>query len=109
MLKNKYEISKLSEKNISSIEIIWRESLPENLKSMIGNNIIKSYLKKFLGDNNSLGIGIFQSNKLLGFILFGNDKDVIKNLIKEDFYLILKSFISSIIFFNVKKIKNFLN
>ena len=109
MLKNKYEISKLSEKNISSIEIIWRESLPENLKSMIGNNIIKSYLKKFLGDNNSLGIGIFQSNKLLGFILFGNDKDVIKNLIKEDFYLILKSFISSIIFFNVKKIKKFLN
>ena len=101
MLKNKYEISKLWE-NISSIEIIWRESLPENLKSMIGNNIIKSYLKKFLGDNNGLGIGIFQSNKLLGFILW-NDKDVIKNLIKEDFYLILKSFISSIIFSMLKR------
>ena len=79
------------------------ESLPENLKSMIGNNIIKSYLKKFLGDNNGLGIGIFQSNKLLGFILFGNDKDVIKNLIKEDFYLILKSLFHQLFFSMLKR------
>ena len=109
MLKNKYEIVKLNERNINSIEIIWKESLPENLKSMIGNRLIKSYLKKFLSDKPGLGVGIFQSNKLLGFVLFGNNDKIIRNIIKEDFFLILKSFILSFVFFNLKKINNFIN
>ena len=109
MLKNKYEIVKLNERNINSIEIIWKESLPENLKSMIGNHLIKSYLKKFLSDKSGLGVGIFQSNKLLGFVLFGNNDKIIRNIIKEDFFLILKIFILSFVFFNFKKINNFIN
>lgn len=109
MNTNKYEIIKLNEEYINSVELIWRESLPDNLKSMIGGKIIKNYLEKFLIDNSNLGTGIMVSNKLVGFVLFGQDSQIVKRLIKEDFLIILKSFIQSILFFKIKKIVNFLN
>ena len=109
MNTNNYKIIKLDKEYISSVELIWRESLPDNLKSMIGSKIIKNYLEKFLMDNSNLGTGIMDTNKLVGFVLFGQDTQIVKRLIKEDFFIILKSFIQSILFFKIKKIVNFLN
>ena len=83
MNTNKYEIIKLDKEYINSVELIWRESLPDNLKSMIGGKIIKNYLEKFLIDNSNLGTGIMVSNKLVGFVLFGQDSQIIKRLIKN--------------------------
>ena len=109
MNTNNYKIIKLDKEYISSVELIWRESLPDNLKSMIGSKIIKNYLEKFLMDNSNLGTGIMDTNKLVGFVLFGQDSQIVKRLIKEDFFIIFKSFIQSILFFKIKKIVNFLN
>ena len=45
------------------IEVIWKESLPSNLKSMIGNSIIKSYVTKFLKNRSNLALGVLNSIK----------------------------------------------
>ena len=55
---NKFKIIKLDQNYIQLIEVIWKESLPSNLKSMIGNSIIKSYVTKFLKNRSNLALGV---------------------------------------------------
>jgi len=106
---NKFKIIKLDQNYIQLIEVIWKESLPSNLKSMIGNSIIKSYVTKFLKNRSNLALGVLNSEQLVGFVLFGKDSEIIKNVIKEDFFKIILSFIKSLFLFNFNKILNFLN
>ena len=106
---NKFKIIKLDQNYIRFIEVIWKESLPSNLKSMIGNSIIKSYVTKFLKNRSNLALGVFNSEQLVGFVFFGKDSEIIKNVIKEDFFKIILSFIKSLFLFNFNKILNFLN
>jgi ribosomal protein S18 acetylase RimI-like enzyme len=109
MDKNTLKTIKLTEKHTKNIESIWISSLPENLKSMIGGILIERYLYKFFQNDKNLGIGIFNGENLLGFVLFGDDSKITSLLIKEKFFLIIKTFIHSLIFLNVKKIKNFVD
>ena len=106
---NKFKIIKLDQNYIQLIEVIWSESLPSNLKSMIGNSIIKSYVTKFLKNRSNLALGVLNSEQLVGFVLFGKDNEIIKNVIKEDFFKIILSFFKSLFLFNFNKILNFLN
>ena len=106
---NKFKIIKLDQNYIRFIEVIWKESLPSNLKSMIGNSIIKSYVTKFLKNRSNLALGVLNSEQLVGFVLFGKDSEIIKNVIKEDFFKIILSFFKSLFLFNFNKILNFLN
>tara|TARA_B100001057_G_C22508241_1_gene816830 strand:- start:86 stop:697 length:612 start_codon:yes stop_codon:yes gene_type:complete len=106
---NNFKIIKLDQKYIKDISTIWTESLPNNLKSMIGGHLITIYLSKFLKDNSNIAIGLFDSDKLYGFVLFGNDGKIIKQIVKENFFLILVSFIKSFLLFDFFKIKNFIN
>ncbi len=106
---NKFKIIKLDQNYIQLIEVIWKESLPSNLKSMIGNSIIKSYVTKFLKNRSNLALGVLNSEQLVGFVLFGKDSEIIKNVIKEDFFKIILSFFKSLFLFNFNKILNFLN
>ena len=109
MDKNTLKTIKLTKKHTKNIESIWISSLPENLKSMIGDILIERYLYKFFQNDKNLGIGIFDGNNLLGFVLFGDDSKITSLLIKEKFFLIIKTFIYSLIFLNIKKIKNFVD
>ena len=106
---NKYKIIRLDEKYIKNIELIWLNSLPENLKSMIGGVIVKNYLIEFLSDKSNLGIGVLHANELAGFVLFGTDDNIIKKIFINDFFVIIKSFLISLLFFDLKKIKNFID
>ncbi len=106
---NKYKLSKLNEKHIKNIELIWIESLPENLKSMVGRVIIRNYLSYFFSNKSNLGIGVSSSDKLVGFVLFGKDDKIMKKLFIENFIILMKSFLGSLFFLKLKNIKNFIN
>ena len=74
--------------HIDEISNIWIESIPCNIKSIIGKKIIQDYLGKFLKSEENLGIGLFESNKLIGFIFFGKDNEIITQIFKENFVYI---------------------
>ena len=90
MDKNNLKIIKLTENHIKNIENIWIESLPENLKSMIGSYFINKYLIQFYKNKSNLGTGIYNNDKMVGFVLFGNDSKIIRNsfqnIDKNEFY-----------------------
>ena len=90
-------LGKLNKENIDSIKKIWAESLPDNLKNIIGYQFIELYLEKFFKDNLNLGLGIYDSKNILGFVLFGNDSKIIKEIIKQKFFKILYSFLLYVI------------
>ena len=96
---NKYKIIRLDEKYIKNIELIWLNSLPENLKSMIGGVIVKNYLIEFLSDKSNLGIGVLHANELAGFVLFGTDDNIIKKIFIKDFFRNNKKFFNIITLF----------
>lgn len=106
---NKLKIIKLDKKHIDNVQIIWRKSLPDNLKSMIGNIIVNNYLSEFFNEKRNLGIGVTESNNLVGFVLFGKDEEILRKIIKNDFTIIIRSFLKSIFLFKIKKIKNFID
>ncbi len=106
---NKFKIIKLDRNYIQFIEVIWKESLPRNLKSMIGNSIINSYLEKFFKNESNIAIGVLNSEQLIGFVLFGKDSEIVRNIVKEDFLKIISSFLKSLFLLKFNKILNFFN
>lgn len=106
---NKINVVKLDPSYSEQIQNIWAESLPNNLKSIIGKHIMHKYISLFFENEHSLGIGIINENKLVGFVMYGNDKTIIKKLIERNFFKILKSFLTSIIKLEIKKMLNFIN
>ena len=93
--------------HIDEIINIWIESIPYNIKSLIGKKIILNYLEKFLKSSENLGIGLFESNKLIGFILFGEDTKIITQIFKENFVYIFYSFFLYLIKLKFKKVLNY--
>lgn len=109
MTKGKISIKKLYNKDIESISKIWIESLPLNLKSIIGTFMIKNYLNIFFNNKNNLGNGIFVNNKLNGFILFGDDTKIINNLIFKNFNNIFYSILKNFFILNIFKLFNYID
>ena len=93
--------------HIDEISNIWIESIPCNIKSIIGRKIIKNYVEEFLKINKSPGIGLFKSNELIGFVFFGEDAYIIRKIFKENFVYILSSFFLYFIKFKFKKISSY--
>ena len=106
---NKLKIVKLDHSYSEQIQKIWIKSLPLNLKSMIGKNIINDYISFFLENKINLGVGLLLEKRLVGFVLFGNDKEIIRKLIKKKISQIIYSFMKSIFFLNLKRFLNFID
>ena len=102
-------LGKLNKENIDSIKKIWAESLPDNLKNIIGYQFIELYLEKFFKDNLNLGLGVYDSKNILGFVLFGNDSKIIKEIIKQKFFKILYSFLLYVIKMKINYILKYID
>ena len=76
-------VNNLSIDHIDEISNIWIESIPYNIKSIIGKKIVKNYVEKFLKSVGTLGSGLFNSNQLIGFVFFGNDTKIIHRVLKD--------------------------
>ena len=108
MLNANLKLGILKKNDIHSIQEIWHESLPDNLKSIIGQKLIGSYLIKFFEKNMNLAVGLYESNKVIGFVLFGNNENILNDLFKEKF-LILRSFFSNLIKLKFKYIYKYID
>ena len=102
MANKEYIIKDLSLEHIDRISEIWLNDLPYNFKSIIGNNIIRNYLTKIFESKIILKKGIFKNNELIGFVFFGEDKIIIKELFIDNFFLIIKSFLKYMILLKFK-------
>jgi|TARA_Y100000294_G_scaffold170118_1_gene182053 GNAT superfamily N-acetyltransferase len=87
-----FSVDNLESSHLNEITNIWIESLPYNIKSIIGKKIIQKYLEKFFKTEGNVGIGLFKSSKLIGFVFFGNDNKIISQIFKENLIYILFSF-----------------
>ena len=77
-------IDLLKEKNINDIHEVWIDSLPNNVKTLVGKEIIVDYLNKYFEVNNNLSVGIYYQKELIGFNLFGDDQEIMKHVIKKE-------------------------
>ena len=109
MIKANYHVDKLNNNHKDKIERIWRNSLPDNLKSIIGLSIIKNYLEVFFKNKQLLGVGIFKSDELIGFVLFGNDNYILKKIIQENLFKILLTFSTNLFTLNIKNLNIYIN
>jgi len=100
-------VNNLLSDHIDEISNIWIESIPYNIKSVIGKKIILNYVEKFLKSRENLAIGLFESNKPIGFVFFGIDTEIIKQIFKENFVYIFYSFFLYFIKFKFKKVLNY--
>ena len=109
MANKEYIIKDLSSEHVDRISEIWLNDLPYNFKSIIGNNIIRNYLTKIFESKIILKKGIFKNNELIGFVFFGEDKIIIKELFIDNFFLIIKSFFKYMILFKFKYLAFYFN
>ena len=109
MANKEYIIKDLSLEHIDRISEIWLNDLPYNFKSIIGNKIIKSYLTKIFESKIILKKGIFKNNWLIGFVFFGKDEIIIKELFIDNIFLIIKSFFKYMILFKFQYLVFYFN
>ena len=109
MTNKEYITKNLSSEDIDRISEIWMNGLPHNFKSIIGNNTIKKYLTKIFESKLILKKGIFKNDILIGFVFFGEDKTIIKQLFIEKFFVIIKTFFKYMILFKFKYLVFYFN
>lgn len=109
MTNKEYITKNLSSEHIDRISEIWMNGLPHNFKSIIGNNTIKKYLTKIFESKLILKKGVFKNDVLIGFVFFGEDKTIIKQLFIEKFFLIIKTFFKYMILFKFKYLVFYFN
>tara|TARA_B100000029_G_scaffold215849_1_gene213656 strand:+ start:804 stop:1418 length:615 start_codon:yes stop_codon:yes gene_type:complete len=95
--------------HVNEISDIWIESIPYNIKSVIGKKIIIKYVEEFIKNEECQGVGLFKENELIGFVFFGEDSKIIKKIFKKNFIYILSSFFLYLIKFNFIKVSNYLD
>jgi ribosomal protein S18 acetylase RimI-like enzyme len=108
-VKKNLKIIKLNTNYSYSIENIWSKSIPQNVKSIIGKKIVYFYIKEFFKNNRNIGLGLIKKKKLIGFVLFGNDKKILRNVLSKNFLFIIYSFCKSLFLLRVKNISNYFN
>ncbi|MDB4339966.1 hypothetical protein OAA01_01525 [Pelagibacteraceae bacterium] len=104
-----FHVNILNKNYINEIESIWIKTLPDNLKSIIGKKTILIYLNKYFNNKKNLGTGIFNKKKLIGFVLFGLDNKIIKEILKENIFYIFSSFLENIVKFKIKNLIRYFN
>ena len=109
MYTKKFSSKMLSIAHLDQIADIWTESLPDNLKSIIGKKLVYKYIIEFFRSQKNLGYGIFNSNELIGFVFFANDKNIVSRIFLKNFFFIFLSFFSLIIKLRFGKIFNYLD
>ena len=109
MTNKEYITKNLSSEHIDRISEIWMNGLPHNFKSIIGNNTIKKYLTKIFESKLILKKGVFKNDVLIGFVFFGEDKTIIKQLFIEKFFVIIKTFFKYMILFKFKYLVFYFN
>ncbi len=69
----------------------------------MGKKIIINYINEIFKSSICLKKGIYKSNKLLGFVFFGNDEDIIKKLFLRNFTYIIFCFLKDLLKLKFKK------
>ena len=105
----KFSLKILSVTHLNEIADIWIDSLPDNLKSMIGKKLVYKYIKEFFRSQKNLGYGIFNSKELIGFVFFASDKNITSRIILKNIFSIILSFFSLVIKLKFNKILNYFN
>jgi len=92
---------KIHKKHFSQITKIWKYGLKDNLHSILGINFINDYIKLILNDNeNKAFIAIDKKkNKVVGFVIFGEENGVNLKIFNERFLNIIFLIIKKIFFF----------
>ena len=109
MKNNNLTLINLNETYIESVEKIWLQTHLENLKSIIGKNIVKKYLTKYFKNNKNKGFGLVDSHGLIAFVLFGKDSSIIKEIFLENIFFIFKSFFTNLIKLKINYVKSYIN
>ena len=107
MHTKKFSFKILSVAHSDEIADIWIDSLPDNLKSIIGKKLVCKYIKEFFRSQKNLGYGIFSSKKLIGFVFFAKDKNITGRIILKNIFSIFLSFFLFMIKFKFSKIFNY--
>ena len=103
MTDKEFNVNDISINDLDKIAEIWLETLPYNFKAIIGRKIIINYINEILKSSIFLKKGIYKSNKLLGFVFFGNDDDIIKKLFLRNFTYIIFCFLKDLLKLKFKK------
>ena len=103
MTDKEFNVNDISINDLDKIAEIWLETLPYNFKAIIGRKIIINYINEILKSSIFLKKGIYKSNKLLGFVFFGNDEDIIKKLFLRNFTYIIICFLKDLLKLKFKK------
>jgi hypothetical protein len=109
MKNNNFSTLRLNESHAEQLKIIWQQTHPDNLKSIIGERMVEKYLEMYLKDEKNQGFGLYDTNKLVGFVLFGAKNTIVKKLIREELFYIFKSFFSNLVKLNIKYLINYFN
>lgn len=103
MTDKEFNVYDISINDLDKIAEIWLETLPYNIKAIIGKKIIINYINEIFKSSICLKKGIYKSNKLLGFVFFGYDEDIIKKLFLRNFTYIIFCFLKDLLKLKFKK------
>ena len=103
------KIKKFEDKYLNDVSNLWLNSFDENFLSILGKKIITSYLSEFLKIKHNKGFVLKKNNKIIAFVLYGNESKVINKILLKNFIYIVLSFLKFLILLDFKNVLLFIN
>jgi hypothetical protein len=92
-------------KDFHQISNLWNKSLDNDIFSILGKKVIKSYLTNFSSGKENFGFVIEENKKIIAFLLYGNNEIIIKKVLSQNLIYIILQTIKIFLTFDLKKIK----
>lgn len=103
------KIKKFEDKYLNDVSNLWLNSFDENFLSILGKKIITSYLSEFLKIKHNKGFVLKKNNKIIAFVLYGDESKIINKIFIKNFIYIVLLFLKFLILLDFKNVLLFIN
>ena len=102
-------IKNFEDKHLNAVSNLWLNSFNENFLSILGKKIITSYLSEFLKIKHNKGFVLKKNNKIIAFVLYGDESKIINKIFIKNFIYIVLLFLKFLILLDFKNVLLFIN
>lgn len=99
----------IKKRDISKISKVWFLNFNENFFSILGLSYIKLYLNYYINNNKNLGFLCEKKKNILGFVLYGDDKEINYKILIKNYFKIILIFFKYLFNFDYVKLIKFLD
>lgn len=100
---------KINKEHFLNVNKIWLNGLSDNIYGLLGGKFIKEYLNLIFKIKKNKGFVALDKDKVVGFIIFGNDKEINTKILYKNLTRIFLIFLKKVFLLKINDVIKFID